>query len=83
MELKDFIKNFASQFYETDASEFKAGTVFKEDIEEWSSLSVLLIIAMINAEYNVTIDGSVINNAETIEDLFNAIKEIEENDGKH
>ena len=30
MELKDFIVNFANQFDDTDASEFKAETVFKE-----------------------------------------------------
>ena len=40
MELKDFIENFAAQFDDTDSSEIKAETVFKE-LDEWSSLIAL------------------------------------------
>ena len=46
MELKTFIENFAAQFDETDESVFGAETVFKE-LEEWSSLIALSVIAMI------------------------------------
>lgn len=73
MELKDFIENFANQFDDTDASEFKAETVFKE-LDEWSSLIALSIIAMVDEEYDVTIKGDDIRNSNTIEDLFNAVK---------
>ena len=73
MELNDFIEKFAEQFDETDASEFKAETEFKA-LEEWSSLSALSIIAMIDDEYDVTIKGDDIRNSETIEDLFNLVK---------
>lgn len=73
MELKDFIEKFAEQFDETDASEFKADTEFKA-LDEWSSLSALSIIAMIDDEYDVTIKGDDIRNSETIEDLFNLVK---------
>ena len=73
MELKDFIANFAAQFDDTDASEFKAETVFKE-LEEWSSLIALSVIAMVDEEYDITIKGDDIRNSNTIEDLFNAVK---------
>ncbi len=73
MELKDFIENFASQFDDTDASDFKAETVFK-DLEEWSSLIALSVIAMVDEEYDITIKGDDIRNSNTIEDLFNAVK---------
>lgn len=73
MELNDFIEKFAEQFDETDASEFKADTEFKA-LDEWSSLSALSIIAMIDEEYDVTIKGDDVKNAETIEDLFNVVK---------
>lgn len=73
MELKDFIENFAAQFDDTDACEFKAETVFKE-IDEWSSLIALSIIAMVDEEYDITIKGDDIRNSNTIEDLFNAVK---------
>ena len=73
MELKDFIENFAAQFDDTDASEFKADTVFKE-LDEWSSLIALSVIAMVDEEYETTIKGDDIRNASTVEDLFNAVK---------
>lgn len=73
MEIKDFIENFAAQFDDTDESEFKAETVFKE-MDEWSSLIALSVIAMIDEEYDVTIKGDDIRNSDTIEDLFNAVK---------
>jgi len=73
MELKDFIKHFAEQFDDTDVSEFKAETVFKE-LDEWSSLVALSVIAMVDEEYDITIKGDDIRNSNTIEDLFNAVK---------
>ena len=73
MELKDFLENFAAQFDDTDHSEIQAGTVFKE-LEEWSSLIALSVIAMVDEEYDVTIKGDDIRNSVTVEDLFNAVK---------
>lgn len=73
MELKTFIENFASQFDETDASEFQAGTKYKE-LSEWSSLLALSIIAMVDEEYNVAIKGDDIRNTKTIEDLFKIVE---------
>lgn len=73
MELKDFITNFAEQFEDTDANEIKADTVFKE-LDEWSSLIALMVIAMADEEYNVTLLAGDIREAETIEDLFNIVK---------
>ena len=73
MEIKDFIENFAQQFDDTDASEIKAETVFKE-LDEWSSLIALSVIAMVDEEYEVTLKGEDIRNSKTVEDLFNAVK---------
>lgn len=73
MELQEFIENFASQFDETEASEFTATTVFKE-LEEWSSLIALSIIAMVDEEYEVTLKGDDVKNASTIDDLFHLVQ---------
>ena len=73
MELSIFIQNFAEQFDETDASEFTASTVFHE-LEEYSSLIALSIIAMVDEEYDVTLKGDDMRSAVTIEDLFNIVK---------
>lgn len=73
MEIKDFIQNFVEQFDETDASEFTPETVFHE-LDEYSSLIALSIIAMINEEYDVTLKGDDMSAAVTIEDLYNIVK---------
>ncbi len=73
MEIKEFIENFAEQFEDTDANEIKAETVFK-DLDEWSSLIALSVIAMVDEEYDVAINGDDIRNSETIQDLFNIVE---------
>lgn len=73
MELKDFIENFAQQFDETEVSAFMAETVFK-DLDEWSSLVALSVIAMVDEEYDVRIKGDEIRSSKTIKDLFDLVK---------
>ena len=73
MEIKEFIENFANQFDDTDASVFTAETVF-HDLEEYSSLIALSIIAMVDEEYDVTLKGDDMRAAVTVEDLYNTVK---------
>lgn len=73
MELKDFIENFSSQFDDTDVSQFSAETKFKE-LDEWSSLMALSIIAMVDEEYDIRIKGDDIRQVITVADLFNVVK---------
>ena len=73
MNLQDFIENFAGQFNETDPEEFTAETKFK-DLEEWSSLMALSIIAMVDDEYDVIIKGNDIISSDTIQDLFSIVE---------
>ena len=72
MEIKEFIEHFAEQFDDTDASEIKADTVFKE-LDEWSSLIALSVIAMVDEEFDITIKGDEIRNSNTVEELYNAV----------
>lgn len=73
MEIKVFIESFADQFDDVDAGQLREDTKFKE-IDEWSSLVALSVIAMIDDEYGVTLKGDDIRNSETIGDLFNIVK---------
>lgn len=72
MELSKFLADFAEQFDDTDASEIQADTVF-HDLEEWSSLIGMSLIAMVKTEYGRTITGKEIRECTTVEDLFNLI----------
>lgn len=71
--LEEFVGLFAEQFDETDASEIKANTVF-HDLDEWSSLIGLSVIAMVDEEFDVALKGDDVKNAVTVEDLYNNVK---------
>ena len=70
--MEDFINNFAEQFDETERNEFSKDTRFK-DLDEWDSMIALSIIAMMDEEYEITINGDDIKNANTIEDLYKLV----------
>lgn len=72
MELQDFIKKFAEQFDETDASEIKADTLFQE-LDEWDSMTAMAIIAFVKTEYGKTVTGREIRSCETVKDLYNLV----------
>lgn len=80
MELNEFIAKFADQFEETDKSLFVADTDFK-NLDEWSSLVALTIIAMVDEDYDVQLKGADIRDSVTIKDLFDRICAYKSNKG--
>ena len=72
MEIKDFIENFADQFDDTAVEMLSAEIKFRE-LDEWSSLIALSVIAMVDEVYGITINGEDIRSSQTISDLFNRI----------
>jgi len=70
--LDEFVELFAEQLEETDASEITAATVF-HDLEEWSSLIGLSIVAMVDEEFDVALKGNDLKDSVTIEDLYNKV----------
>lgn len=72
MEIKNFISNFAAQFEDTEESVFNAETKFRE-LDEWSSLLALSIIAMVDEEYDVQLKGEEMRSANTIQELCDLV----------
>lgn len=72
MEIKEFLKGFANQFDDTDASEINENTNYRE-LEEWSSLTAMSIIAFVRTQYSKTITGDEIRSCDTVKDLFDFI----------
>ena len=72
MTLQDFVANFAAQFDETDVSAFNPETKF-HDLDEWSSLLALSIIAMVDDEYDFKLKGNDIRHSFTIKDIFDIV----------
>ena len=73
MEINEFVTNFAEQFDDIDTTGFAPETDYRDN-DEWSSLTVLSIIAMVDEEYNVKLTGDNIRNSKTIQDLYEIVK---------
>jgi acyl carrier protein len=72
MNFSNFLVNFINQFDETEHSIFSSETKFKE-LDEWSSLVALSIIAMVDEKYSIKLTGEDIKLSNTIKDLFQVI----------
>lgn len=69
-------EKFISQFKETlenNDLEISLETKFR-NLENWDSLTFLSVLAMIDEEYDVVIEGNDFQKLETISDLINEIK---------
>ena len=73
MNINEFIENFAEQFEDLDALSLEPETDYK-NLDDWTSLVALSVIAMIDEEYEVEIKGDDIRNTKTINDLFELVK---------
>ena len=70
--LDEFVELFAEQFEDTDPSLISAVTVF-HDLDEWSSLIGLSVIAMVDEEFEVALKGDDVKDSVTVEDLYNRV----------
>jgi acyl carrier protein len=73
MKIEDFIKLIEEQFEELKPGVLQPDSNFRE-VFEWNSINALIIIAMINTEYGVTIDAEDIRKSNTVQDIFSIIE---------
>lgn len=73
MDIKIFIENFAAQFEDTDSAVFTPDTKFRE-LDEWSSLTALSILAMVDEEYDVQLKADEMRKTNTVQELFDLVK---------
>lgn len=72
MEINEFIEKFAEIFDDTDVASLTPETKFRE-LDEWSSLAALGVIALADEEFDVEISGNEMRQANTIQELFDII----------
>ena len=70
MEIKEFIEKFADAIEVENVEELTAETEFKE-LDEWSSLSVMLLIAFFDEEFEKQIGDKDVRSGTTLQDLYN------------
>lgn len=71
-EISTFVENFASQFDETPADAITPETKFRE-LEEWSSMIALVVIAMVDEQYKVKLTGNEIKESNTVQDIYEKV----------
>lgn len=70
--MKDFIQNFADQLDDTSVEFLTPETEFRK-LDDWSSLTALSIIAMVDEEYGVSLSSEAFRKSKTIQDLFDQV----------
>ena len=70
MEIKEFIEKFAEAIEVDNVEALTAETEFRE-LDEWSSLSVMLLIAFYDEEFEKELTQAQIKESKTIQDLYN------------
>lgn len=73
MEMKEFIQNFADQFDEIDVKALTPETNFRE-LDEWSSMVALSVLAMIDDEYDVQLKADEMRQTTLIKELFDLVQ---------
>lgn len=71
-QIEDFIKNIEAAIEEIEPGTLKPETSFRE-LQHWSSMQALILMAMYETEYNVSITGNQLRNCNTVQDLFNLL----------
>lgn len=72
MKPDDFITNVALQFDETDNSLFTMETNFR-DLDEWSSLTALAVLNMLNKKYGVKLSFADMRHTNTLQELYDLV----------
>lgn len=72
MEVNDFIQNFADQFDDLDSNVLIPETNFRE-LDEWSSMVALSVLAMIDDEYDVQLKAEEMRVTTTVQQLFDLV----------
>ena len=75
--IDEFISLFADQFDDIDVDKLSPDVKF-HDLEEWTSLVALSVIAMIDEEFDVVVNGEDMRSCDTISDLYYVIKAKQE-----
>lgn len=73
MNIQDFIEKFAEAIEVDSAEDLMENTKFRE-LDEWSSLAVLSVIAMLDEEYDTQIENADFKKLQTISDIVQFIE---------
>lgn len=74
MTLEEFTKNLESELEELEPGSLKPDTSYR-DLKNWSSMYALIIIAFVDINFGVTLNGADLRNTVTVHDLYSLVQE--------
>jgi len=73
MDVQEFILKIEQEFEDLEPGKLQPNGNFRDQFD-WNSINALIIIALIDAEYDVSINADDLKASKTINDLFEIIK---------
>jgi acyl carrier protein len=71
-DISTFISKIGQEIDGIEPGTLKPQTNYRE-LPEWSSMHALVIIALAETEYNVTLTGEDLRKCQTVQDLYDVI----------
>jgi len=73
MTAEDFILKIEAEFPDLEHGKLKSDSVFRE-VMNWNSINALILIALVDTEYDVILTADDLRASVTIHDIFTIIK---------
>lgn len=77
MDLEKFVKQIEQEIEELEPNSLTADQDYRQ-LDQWSSMYALIIIAFITVEYDVTLTAQDLKSTHTVRDLFELVKSRKE-----
>lgn len=74
MSIEEFTKELEKEFEDVEPGTLTPDTHYK-NIKGWSSMHALIIIAFVDANCNIILNGADLKSAVSIRDLYSIVKE--------
>ena len=73
MKIEELIQRLEEEFEDLSVG-LTPDTDFRQ-LDEWSSMHALIIIALVDTEYEVSLNGNDLKSMKTVQDLYNLVQE--------
>ncbi len=73
MDIQAFIKGLEAEIEDLPPGTLKPDTDYRK-VAQWSSMHALIVIAYVDANFNVTLSGPDLRGTNTISDLYNLVQ---------
>jgi len=80
MEIQELISHIENEFEELQEGSLKSTSSIKE-MDGWSSMHALILIALVDSHYDILLTGEELRNVESVQDLFDTICSRKKNNG--